>query len=298
VRDPIAVGGSLRLDEIVRSATRALADAGVETPGGDVRRLLAAATGLGPVELIARPERIVSASERARLEVLVRRRCAREPVSRILGEREFFGRAFALSPATLDPRPDSETVIEAVLALADEFGLRDRPLRILDVGTGSGCLLVTLLAELPLSTGLGTDVSVEALEVAAANARRHGVMSRVHFALHDVLSGINGLYDVMVCNPPYIASGEIAQLSPEVREHDPRAALDGGIDGLDFYRRIIPALPRVVPCGWAAFEVGAGQHEAVAQLLRDKVTGSRGGAPRLHQDLGGHVRCVTMEIQL
>ena len=296
--DPLADGGALRLDAVVRRATRALADAGVETPGADVRRLLAAATGLGPEELLARPEKMLCASECARLDRLVAQRCTREPVSRILGERDFFGRTFAITPATLDPRPDSETVIESVLARADKCGWRKQPLRILDVGTGSGCLLVTLLAELPEATGLGTDVSAEALAVAGDNARRHGVASRAHFGRHDALDGVDGVFDVLVCNPPYIATGEIAGLAPEVREYDPRGALDGGADGLDVYRRIIPGLHRVVPCGWAAFEVGAGQHGAVAQLLRDSVAGSRGGELYFRHDLGGHVRCVAMEIQL
>ena len=159
------------LRELVREASRLLAPAGVEGPERDARLLAAAAIGCSPAALIARPDQVVDEAACRRLEELVQRRCAREPVSRILGSREFHGRSFALSPATLDPRPDSETLIEAALALVDAKGWRERPLRILDVGTGSGCLLLTLLAELPHATGVGTDIAQLALDIAADNAR-------------------------------------------------------------------------------------------------------------------------------
>src|SRR5207244_13604925 len=143
-----------------------------------------------------------------RLAEFVQRRCAREPVSRILGSREFYGRSVALSPATLDPRPDSETLIEAALAFVDAKGWRDRPLRILDVGTGSGCLLLTLLAELPGALGIGTDTSLPALAVARANASRLGVARRAQWLAADALEAIRGRFDILICNPPYIRSGE------------------------------------------------------------------------------------------
>jgi release factor glutamine methyltransferase len=253
---------------------------------------------LSAAQLLAAPETPIDAVACRKLAELVRRRCAREPVSRILGEREFYGRAFAISPATLDPRPDSETLIGMALELADAQGWRQRPVRILDVGTGSGCLLVTLLAELPQATGLGGDICKDALAVAADNARRHGVMSRVKLDMYDGLVGINGPFDLVVCNPPYVATPEISSLSPEVRNYDPLQALDGGPDGLAVYRALVPALDRVAPCGWVVFEVGAGQAGAVAELLRCSVPGPRQGALRFRQDLGGHTRCVAMEIQL
>ncbi len=170
-----------------------------------------------------------------------------------LAQREFYGRRFALSSATLDPRPDSETLIEAALGIAAREGWRERSIRILDVGTGTGCLLLTLLAELPLATGVGTDISGEALQTAARNATSLGVAERVHFAQADALGGIDGPFDLVVSNPPYIASGDIAGLSTEVRKYDPRVALDGGADGLDIYRRIIADLGRVLR-GWVIFE--------------------------------------------
>lgn len=290
------------LGDVVSRVTRTLTEAGIETPGIDARRLVAEACGRTSAELIARPEELVAASACQLLDVQVQRRCAGEPVSRILGTRDFYGRTFAISPATLDPRPDSETVIEATLELISEQDWRERPLRILDVGTGSGCLLVTLLAELPNATGLGTDISADALAEAAANARHNGVAERAQFVQHDLLQGLAGPFDLLVCNPPYIPTGTIGSLAREVRDYDPRQALDGGADGLDAYRRILPDLKRIVPGGWVVLEVGAGQADSVAQLLRQLVQGcglgEQGDGIRYRNDLGGHTRCVAMEIQL
>ncbi len=299
VLEPITearAGQSLR--ELVRDASRALAEAGVSTPERDARLLAAAAIGCAPAELISHPERTIDEAGCCRMAEFVRRRRAREPVSRILGSREFYGRSFALSPATLDPRPDSETLIEAALKFVDVKGWRDRPLRILDVGTGSGCLLVTLLAELPLTTGIGTDISQLPLDIAAMNADMHDVSDRARFQAADALEGLEGPFDILVCNPPYIASGEITGLEPEVRDFDPLSALDGGADGLHIYRQIIPAVGRAVPCGYAVFEVGAGQADAVEEMLRTSIDLKRQGALRRSVDLGGHTRCVSMEIQL
>jgi release factor glutamine methyltransferase len=286
------------LGEVTRWATHLLAVAGVEEAARDARLLVGAATGLDAAALLARPEAPVAADAVRRLDALIARRSAREPVSRILGEREFYGRTFSLSPATLDPRPDSEVLIELALELVRKRGWHKRPLRILDVGTGTGCLLVTLLAELPLSSGTGTDVSAEALQVAAANAARNGAAARARFEVRDGLKDVAGSYELLVCNPPYVARHEIAGLAPEVRCFDPLSALDGGPDGLDLYRSIIPALARVVPKGLVVFEVGAGQAATVAELLRQHVSGADRGPLFYRKDLGGHTRCVAMEIQL
>lgn len=286
------------LGGITRACQGTLAAVGVETPARDARLLVAAAIGLDAADFLARPDRCISEAERRSIEALIKRRCAREPVSRILGVREFFGRSFALSPATLDPRPDSETLIEAALEIVDEEGWRWCPIRILDVGTGSGCLLVTLLAELPLATGVGTDVSAAAIETANSNAVSCGVGERATFARHDALNGIEGPFDLVICNPPYVPSSDIASLAPEVRDYDPLAALDGGGDGLDIYRRIIPDLRRLAASGWVVFEVGAGQADAVAKLLLQACSGPRRSEVRRRSDLGGHTRCVAMKIQL
>jgi release factor glutamine methyltransferase len=292
-----APGLGQTLGEAVRSSQRVLNAAGVEDAGRDARLLLAAATGLATSEIIARPERPLSAQEQTRLQAMLKRRCAREPVSRILGAREFYGRRFALSRATLDPRPDSEAVIETALGIAEREGWRARPIRILDIGTGSGCLLLTLLAELPLATGLGTDISAAALETAALNAVSLGVAERASFAQRDALAGIDEAFDLVLSNPPYIPSGDIGELSTEVREYDPRTALDGGPDGLDIYRKIIADLYRVGR-GWVIFEVGAGQADAVALLLQQAFVKTRQAEVTRHSDLGGHTRCVAMQLQL
>jgi release factor glutamine methyltransferase len=291
-----APGAGETLGDAARSAQRVLTAAGIEDAGRDARLLVAAATGLATADIIARRERRLSAEQQARLQDILERRCAREPVSRILGFREFYGRRFALSPATLDPRPDSETLIEAALDIAQREGWRTRPIRILDIGTGSGCLLLTLLAELPSATGLGTDISVQALETAALNALTLGVAGQARFARHDALEGVEGAFDLVVCNPPYIPSDDIAGLSTEVREYDPRAALDGGPDGLDIYGRIIGNLERVLR-GSVIFEVGAGQADAVALLLQQAFVKTRQAYVSRHSDLGGHTRCVALGLQ-
>lgn len=284
------------LGEAARAAQRSLAAVGVENAGRDARLLVAAASGYTTADIIAHPERPLSDAVRALLQGMLERRCAAEPVSRILGEREFYGRRFALSAATLDPRPDSETLIDAALGIVDREAWRDKPIRILDIGTGTGCLLLTLLAELPMATGLATDISADALATAAANADTLGLAGRSAFELHDVLDGITGSFDLVISNPPYIASDEIAGLSREVREYDPRAALDGGADGLDIYRQIAAGLNSALR-GWVILEVGAGQAEDVALLLQQGFVKTRRAELSRHYDLGGHIRCVALRLQ-
>jgi release factor glutamine methyltransferase len=293
--EAIAAARGHSVGEAVRRLSARFAAAGVPAPRTDARLLVAAAAGLTRADLLAHPERELSVDVSARLHQFARRRERREPVSRILGIREFWGRPFRLSPATLDPRPDSETLIEAALALLEEAGWRDRPLRVLDIGTGSGCLLLTLLAELPAATGLGTDISPDALATAAENARALGISERARFELARSLIGQAGAFDLVVCNPPYVPSADIDALAPEVRDYDPPAALDGGADGLDIYRELAPDLRRVAPGGFALFEVGAGQADMVAGILR-ACTGID-EPPRVRRDLGGHDRCVAVRIQ-
>lgn len=279
-----------------RAAQQALNAAGVEDAGRDARLLTAAAAGVSTAEIIGRPEQILSVEAQARLRQMVERRSAREPVSRILGEREFYGRRFALSGATLDPRPDSETLIGAALELAADEGWSEAPIRILDIGTGTGCLLLTLLAELPKATGLGTDISEAALATARQNAQALGLADRATFARHDMLDGVAGPFDLVISNPPYIASGDIPALAPEVHQYDPLAALDGGPDGLDFYRRIAHGLGAVLR-GWVVLEVGMGQADAVALLLRQAFVKTRHAELRRYDDLGGHIRSVALRLQ-
>jgi release factor glutamine methyltransferase len=278
--------------DAVRQATRELEGAGVDRAGTDARRLVAAALELSAAQLLGWPEQPLSADATRRLRGYLDRRRTREPVSRILGERDFYGRTFAISPATLDPRPDSETLIDATLDLARSEGWMSAPLRLLDVGTGSGCLLLTLLCELPKATGIGTDINQSALEVARANACRLGLADRAEWLMADALDGIAGNFDILIANPPYVRSGEIAALEPEVRKFDPMAALDGGADGLELYRRILAGIPTVVPDGWLVLEVGYDQADAVVGLLAVGGCATDLATVRFYRDVTGRRRCV------
>jgi release factor glutamine methyltransferase len=271
---------------------RAFADAGIDTPDLDTRMLLCAILGIDAARLITEPDHRLGEAAGA-LAAAASRRVAREPVSRILGMREFYGRSFEVTPATLDPRPDSETIIDTVLAYARDNGGRDRHWRILDVGTGTGCLLVTLLAELPNATGLATDLSRDALAVASRNANRIGVGSRTELLIADGLEGVPAGFDILVSNPPYIPRREIAALAPEVRDYDPRLALDGGDDGLAVYRRLAGRFSYVIPDGYICLEVGRGQAGQVARLLVAECGGLGWPAPQVIADLNGVERCVT-----
>jgi release factor glutamine methyltransferase len=253
-------------------ARRALADAfraaGLDTPELDARVLVGHALGLDHTGLTLAGERKLDGDEARMVSALAVRRLAREPVARILGVREFWGLPLHLNAATLVPRPETETVVEAALVAIDEDGARTRALRIADLGTGSGALLIALLSELPNASGIGTDVSPEALAAARANAGRSGVLPRARFAACDFGSALDGGYDLVVSNPPYIASGDLAALPPEVR-HDPRRALDGGADGFDCYRAIAAQAPRLLKHrGLLVAELGVGQAPAVAELFR------------------------------
>jgi release factor glutamine methyltransferase len=202
-----------------------------------------------------------------------------------------------VTPATLDPRPETETLVEAALALVAEEGLADRPFRFLDIGTGTGCIAVTLLAELRAATALATDVSQAALDVAWKNAIRHGVSSRLEVQRRSFLEGVAGAFALAVSNPPYISSDEIGALDPEVRLHDPWAALDGGVDGLACFGRIIDGVSDVVPNGWVVLEVGAGQARQVVSLVERRLAGRVHPHVRTWRDLGGHSRVVAFKTQ-
>ncbi len=276
------------LDAFLQSARQRLAQAGVETPAVDVRVLAAAALGLDRAALLTQGGRVLSAEEEARLTLYIERRCAREPVARILGARAFWGHDFALNEATLEPRPDTETLVETALQML--AARRDAPLRVLDLGTGTGAILLSLLGEWEKATGLGVDIAPRAIEQARQNAAALGLDARASFQLGDWLAGVTGRFDVIVSNPPYIPAGEIPELMPEVRCYDPRAALDGGADGLAPYRHLAPLLPDYLqPQGVVLFEVGQGQAADVAALLAR--AGLKPGP--MVQDLAGIDRCVT-----
>ena len=277
--------------EVLGLMTRAFAEAGLESAQRDARFLLQGLLDLDGAALLTRSERPVGA-----LAPLVsdaqRRRLAHEPVSRILGVREFYGRDFVITPDVLDPRPDTETVVDLALDVVRSHGLTDRAITIADIGTGSGILIATLLAELPKARGIATDISARALEVARQNARRLGVADRINFSATRGLGVVEGPLDLVVSNPPYIVSGEIPALEAAVRDFDPRIALDGGIDGLQIYREIAQNIVNLQHSPRLVLEVGAGQAADVETIF------SADGWVLLDQrrDLGGHVRAVALEI--
>jgi release factor glutamine methyltransferase len=259
----------LTVDEARRALARRLKTCGIDTPDLDARLLAGAALNLDLTGLIAAASRRIASDEASRLDALVRRRLAGEPVARILGVREFWSLSLRLSPETLVPRPETETVVEAVLDLVRAYPAADRPLRIADVGTGSGAILLALLHELPQAIGIGTDISIGALQTARDNAHDLGLAARVHVVACDCLAALSGPLDIIVSNPPYIPSGDIDGLAIEVREHDPRRALDGGVDGLDVYRRITEqAAALLVPGGALVMEVGQNQSADVLALIQ------------------------------
>jgi len=279
------------LDRVQATTARALRDAGVEMPALDARLLLCLATGLTHEALIAHGQEPIAPEEAARLAAYVTRRLDGEPVSRIRGTRDFYGRDFLIDSHTLDPRPDTETLIEAALDTIVQNGGKDRPLKLLDLGTGSGSILLTLLAELPQAEGVGTDASEGALRVAAENARRLGVAPRARFLAADWLDGVEGQFDLIVSNPPYIPSAEIASLAREVAVYDPRPALDGGADGLDAYRRIARGAGLLLaPGGLLVVEIGASQADAVLALLQE--AGFPVDESAVRWDIAGRPRCI------
>jgi release factor glutamine methyltransferase len=258
----------LTVVEARRSLAEAFRQEDLESPDLDARLLTGHVLGLDHTALVAQAGRKLDCRETAALHKLALRRLDREPVARIIGVKEFWGLPFQLNAATLVPRPETETVVEASLAALDDSGPRNRPLRIADLGTGSGALLVALLTELPNAHGSGTDVSLQAVAAARDNATRLGVASRAQFAGGDFGAALSGSFDLIVSNPPYIESAHIAMLSPEVR-HDPRITLDGGADGLHAYRAIAGQARNLLrPGGHLVVELGAGQEAAVAKIVR------------------------------
>lgn len=275
------------MSDVMRRARDMLAAHGIDEPEANAKALMMHATGLGPMQIIVGGTGLLTQDQHALFGQMLLRRLGGEPVGRILGQRDFWGMSFMLSAGTLEPRPDSETIVEEALALAVRQARPAR--RILDLGTGSGCLLIALLHELPLASGLGVDLSFDAAETARGNAARNHVSGRCVIVQGSWGEGLEQRFDLIVSNPPYIATDEIAGLQREVREHDPALALDGGPDGLEPYRVIIPDLPRLLaPGGVAVLEIGAGQDAAIRALA-----GQHGfGGISTRRDLGGHVRAI------
>lgn len=294
-RDEGASKGIASISDLQRQVkqrlNRAFAEGGrPATTDLDARLLVGHGLGLDTTGLILHAERPISESDIARVLALAERRMAGEPVARIVGEKEFWSLTLRLSPETLVPRPDTETVVEAALAWVLRQGRERGPLTILDLGTGSGAILLALLSELPDASGVGVDIAEGAARTARANAHRLGLGRRARFVVADWDAGIGGRFDIVVSNPPYIEAGDIPELSLEVSRFDPQIALDGGADGLVAYRVILGRLDAILANGGAAFlEVGAGQAELVGKMGE-----LLGFEAIVHKDLAGIDRVVNL----
>jgi len=279
----------LSATDALRQAVMALQQAHIETASLDARLLLQFVLDVSREQLLADSRLKLTPHQESRYHDLIEKRKSRAPVAQLIGKREFWGRDFKVTEATLDPRPDSETLIDAVL---DKFRDNASVLRILDLGTGTGCLLLTLLGEYKNASGIGVDKCAQALAVAKENAMRLELAERADFVQSCWNENIEGTFDIIISNPPYIATGAIAGLAPEVAQYEPKGALDGGPDGLDCYRAIMAEIPKLLAeNGLAVFEIGMGQERdleelALANALR--VTGHR-------QDLSGITRCVLVQ---
>ena len=284
----MTVVAAITVGTALAEAAAQLSSAGISDARREARLLVATALGWDTARVLGFPEAEMTAVAGERLASLLARRRVREPISRILGHREFWSLRFELSPDTLDPRPDSETLIEAALAMLEH---RDLAYRVLDFGTGTGCLLLALLSELPRAIGIGIDLSNGALATARRNAAALGLGARARFVCGNWGDSVSGAWDIVLANPPYIASDEIDRLSPEVARFEPRCALDGGADGLSAYRLLAPVISRILaPTGIAVIEVGAGQAQTVAGLM----VGAGLALRAIRHDLSGVDRCLVL----
>lgn len=282
---PAAAGAALRY------LHASFEKAGVETPDLDARLLVEWATGANRLAVLAYPDRLLSVDERIQLSAALERRLAHEPVHRIIGKRGFYGLDFALSPDTLEPRPDTECLIDLVLKhSAPRYGA---PLSVIDLGAGAGIIAITLLCALPNARAVATDISAGALATASSNAAANGVSARFSAVQGDWLGAAEGRFDLIVSNPPYIASRVISALSPEVRKYDPALALDGGSDGLDAYRSISSScMSHMNPNGMLAVEIGFDQRLSVQRLFEEAGLSLLEAA----RDLGGNDRALIFHI--
>ncbi len=285
----------LEAGKLLRDMAARLRLAGIDTAMLDARMIVCHVSGLSDIDLIARPQTPVCDEHVVRIAEMVARRQVGEPVSRLIGYKEFFGREFKVTAATLDPRPDTEILVETGVRLLRSLH-NERAVRFLDVGTGTGVIAVTVLCEVLSATGIATDMSREALAVCRGNAAALGVEERLELVCTNWADGVTGQFDLVVSNPPYIASHEIAGLDANVREHDPGLALDGGMDGLDAYRGIFSrAADLLSPGGHVLVEFGKGQHEAVVQIAAREGLALTGGSAGLIPDLAGTIRCAVFK---
>ncbi|MDE3061084.1 MAG: peptide chain release factor N(5)-glutamine methyltransferase [Pseudomonadota bacterium] len=276
--------------DALRQAVTQLQQARIESASLDARLLLQHVLGMAHEAWLG-GDAPLDARQEAEFRELIGKRAGRQPVSQLTGRREFWGLCFRVTGDTLDPRPDSETLIEAALEHASH---RQAALKLLDLGTGTGCLLLSLLKELPQATGIGVDISGRALDVAGENAAALGMKERAGFVQSGWGENIEGPFDIVISNPPYIPAPVIPTLAPEVSRYEPMLALDGGADGLDAYRTILPQLPRLLAkSGVALFEIGIGQQKEVKNIAERCGLAVAG----VREDLGGIPRCVIITHQ-
>jgi release factor glutamine methyltransferase len=276
--------------EALASVVETFQIAGIENPSREARLSLCAASGVSQVALITAPDEALGSAARTVREFAMRR-AAGEPLSRIVGKREFWGLSLAISPHVLDPRPETETIVEAALSILSDR--REDPLRILDLGVGSGALLCALLTEFGSARGVGVDISADAADVARGNLQACGLSLRAEIRVGDWTSGLEGRFDLIVSNPPYIPTADLARLPREVRDFDPWLALDGGIDGLAAYRRILKESRRILaPGGWLLVELGVGQAGVVTAIPNQCGVFD----VRTYQDLAGVDRVVAARL--
>jgi release factor glutamine methyltransferase len=284
--------GSVRRELAARLQSRWGDDAGERTIALDARLILAHALGVETSQLIIRDEEPVSDATVETAASMIERRLGGEPVARIIGEKEFWSLPFRVSPHTLVPRPDTETLVATAVELIEAAGRRSEPLRLLDLGTGSGCILLAVLSELPWATGLGVDRDQGAIAVATENAERLRLDHRARFVTGNWAEGIVGPFDAILANPPYVEDEALLDLPVEVIGFEPRLALSGGSDGLDGYRAIVPELPRLLaPSGFAVLEFGPRQGSTIAEFAA-----SAGMATEVKRDLAGRDRAALLTI--
>ncbi len=254
------------IGELYRDLIQKLRESSSESPELEARRLIKRHLGIDWAEIVSDPGKILEDSSLNAIKSDLERRVKGEPLSRIEGIREFHGLEFIVTPDTLDPRPETEILVDRALKLFHG----KHPAKVLDMGTGTGCIIITLLKAWPETQGLATDISPGALETAKKNARQHGVAGRLSFKQADWGEGITGPFDLILSNPPYIRHSDIESLQKEVRNHDPILALSGGFDGLEAYKKIFSTLPKLLsPDGKALFEIGAGQEADIVRLSRE-----------------------------
>lgn len=281
----------MTLDQLYKDIIKMLETAGIETPSLDARLIIEERARYDWSDIVTRPDQVIEVGAQQLIMEDVGQRCAGKPLSRIYGEREFWGLPFALSEDTLDPRPDTELIIDIAL---QHFANKEQPIRILDLGTGSGCILISLLSEFSDSVGFGIDLSAGAVKTAKSNAQQNSCGKRAHFICGSWMDAIvadnaQHKFDLIVSNPPYITNQVIAGLSPEVKNHDPILSLDGGVDGLQAYKYIFQHLKSYLSDdGIALFEIGYDQENDVMRLSEDAGFALR----RVHADLAGNPRAV------